>query len=178
MYLVGQAADAREGMHLYRHHKPDITLMDVSLPDMSGIDVLISIRSEFINARVIMLSVSQGDVEIQRALQAGARGFLLKTMPPSELVAAIRKVHAGKKCVPPEVAVRLAEYLSEDTLTAREVEVLHLMASGKTNRDIGNVLSISEDTVKVHVKHIMEKLGADDRTAAVVIGIRRGMIHL
>jgi DNA-binding NarL/FixJ family response regulator len=178
MYLVGQAADASDGIRQYRQHKPDITLMDVSLPDMSGIDVLISLRSEFVNARVIMLSISEGDFEIQRALQAGARGFLLKTMPPSELVAAIRKVHSGKKCVPPEVAGRLAEYLAEDTLTGREIEVLHLMGSGKKNRDIANDLSISEDTVKVHVRHLMEKLGANDRTDAVVIGIRRGIIRL
>src|SRR5436305_1423103 len=124
MNLVGQAADAHDGIRQYRQHKPDITLMDVRLPDMNGIDALIAIRSEFVNARVIMLSTSQGDVEIQRAIEAGARGFLLKSMPPNEIVGAIRLVHAGRKCVPPEVAVRLAEYLADDMLTAREVEIL------------------------------------------------------
>ena len=178
MTLVSQAADAREGIQQYRQQQPDITLMDLRLPDMSGIDALIAIRAEFINARVIMLSTFQGDVEIQRALEAGARGFLLKSMRPDGLLDAIRQVHAGKKCVPPEVAVSLAEYLAEDTLTPRELEILPLIAAGNRNREIADILSISEDTVKVHVKHAMEKLGARDRTEAVVIGVRRGIIHL
>ena len=178
MMLVSQAADAREGIQQYRQQQPDIALMDLRLPDMSGIDALIAIRAEFINARVIMLSTFQGDVEIQRALEAGARGFLLKSMRPDELLDAIRHVHAGKKCVPPEVAVSLAEYLAEDTLTPRELEILPLIAAGNRNREIADILSISEDTVKVHVKHAMEKLGARDRTEAVVIGVRRGIIQL
>jgi DNA-binding NarL/FixJ family response regulator len=152
--------------------------MDLRLPDLSGIDALIAIRTEFINARVIMLSTSKGDVEIQRALEAGARGFLLKNMPSRELVAAIREVHAGRKCVPPGVAAHLVEYLAEDPLTAREVEILQLMTRGNRNRDIADTLTITEDTVKVHVKHIMEKLGANDRTEAVVIAVRRGIIQI
>jgi DNA-binding NarL/FixJ family response regulator len=178
MDLVGQACDAQDGIRQYRHTRPDITLLDVRLPDMSGIDALIAIRAEFVNARVIMLSTFQGDVEIQRALAAGARGFLLKTVPPSQLVSSIRQVHSGKKCVPPDVASHLAEYLAEDMLTSREIEILQLIARGNRNRDVAEALSISEDTVKVHVKHVMEKLGATDRTDAVVIGLKRGIIQL
>jgi DNA-binding NarL/FixJ family response regulator len=178
MILVGEGFDAHDGIRQYRLHRPDITLMDVRLPDMTGIDALIALRLEFVNARVIMLSMSEGDVVIRRALESGARGFLLKTMPPSELVAAIRQVHAGRKCVPSQVASHLAEYLVEDALTARELEVLRLLAAGNRNRDVAEAMSISEDTVKVHVKHIMEKLGANDRTEAVVIALRRGIIYL
>ena len=178
MHLVAQAADARTGIRQYQQHRPDITLMDLRLPDMSGIDALIAIRADFPNARVIIVSTFQGDVEIRRALEAGARGFLLKSLPPPELIAAIRLVHAGKLSVPADVASNLAEYFSQDDLTAREIEVLQLLAAGNRNRDIGDTLAISEDTVKVHVKHVMEKLGAGDRTEAVVIGIRRGIIHV
>jgi DNA-binding NarL/FixJ family response regulator len=178
MQLVGQASNAHEGLRLYRDLRPDVTLLDVRLPDMSGIDLLIAIRAEFVNARVVMLSTFQGDVEIQRALEGGARGFLLKNMPNRALVDAIRRVHSGSKCVPAEVAAHLAEYLTEDELTPREVEVLRSITSGRGNRDIADALSISEDTVKGHVKHIMEKLGANDRTEAVVIGVRRGIIQI
>ena len=178
MCLVGQAATARGGIREYNEKKPDITLMDVRLPDMNGIDALLAIRSEAPNARVVMLSMFRGDVEIQRALKAGARGFLLKTMPPSEIAASIRRVHAGRKCIPAEVASEIADYITDDQLTAREVETLRLVAAGNGNRDIGNILSISEGTVKVHVKHIMAKLGAADRTDAVRIGVRRGIIEL
>ena len=178
MCLVGQAATARDGIREYHEKKPDITLMDVRLPDMNGIDALMAIRSEAPNARIIMLSMFRGDVEIRRALTAGARGFLLKTMPPSEIAASIRQVHAGRKCIPAEVASELADYFTDDSLTAREVETLGLVAAGNSNRKIGAILSISEDTVKVHVKHIMEKLGAADRTDAVMIGVRRGIIEL
>ena len=178
MILVSQAASAREGIQQFREERPDITLMDLRLPDMSGIDALIAIRAEFADARVIMLSTFQGDVEIQRALEAGARGFLLKSMPPADMVAAIRQVHAGKRCLPPDVAMTLAEYVAEDALTPRELEILPLIAAGNRNRDIAEILSISEDTVKAHIKHTMEKLGARDRTEAVVIGVRRGIIHL
>lgn len=178
MHLVGQAADARDGIRQYREHRPDITLMDVRLPDMSGIDALIALRADFPNARVVMLSTFQGDAEIQRAFAAGARGFLLKTQPPGELIAGIRQVHAGKKCLPVEVASKLVDYMTQDTLTVREVEVLKLVAAGNRNRDVADALSISEDTVKVHVKHVMEKLSANDRTEAVVIALRRGIIHL
>ena len=178
MCLVGQAATARDGIRDYHDKKPDITLMDVRLPDMNGIDALMAIRNDAPNARIIMLSMFRGDVEIRRALMAGARGFLLKTVPPSEILASIRRVHAGKKCIPAEVASEIADYFTADSLTAREVETLRLVAAGNRNRDIGGILSISEDTVKVHVKHIMEKLGAADRTEAVVIAARRGIIEL
>jgi DNA-binding NarL/FixJ family response regulator len=178
MLLVGQASTAQDGIRLYRQHHPDVTLLDVRLPDMSGIDALIAIRVEFVNARILMLSTFQGDVEIQRALEAGARGFLLKNLPNRELVGAIRQVHAGKKCVPPQVAAHLAEYLTDDDLTPREVDVLQLISAGNGNRDIAMALSITEDTVKGHVKHIMEKLGANDRTEAVVIAVRRGIIQI
>jgi DNA-binding NarL/FixJ family response regulator len=178
MDLVGQAADAHDGIRQFGQQKPDVTLMDVRLPDMNGIDALIKIRAQYVNARVIMLTTSQGDAEIQRAIEAGARGFLLKSMSPKDIVAAVRQVHAGKRCVPPEVAATLAEYLAEDGLTAREIEILRLIAAGNRNRDVADTLSISEDTVKVHVKHVMEKLGANDRTEAVVIAVRRGIIYL
>jgi DNA-binding NarL/FixJ family response regulator len=145
---------------------------------MSGIDIVIAIRTEYPQARIIMLTTFEGDVEIHRALQAGARGYLLKNMPPSELLDVIRQVHAGKKRIPPEIASQLAEHLSDESLTEREVEVLRQVADGNRNRDIAKHLFISEETVKVHIKHIMEKLGASDRTQAVSIGIRRGIIQL
>lgn len=178
MTLVGEAADGQSGIREHRRLNPDVTLMDIRLPDMNGIDALIAIRAEFAQARVLMLSTFQGDVEIQRALAAGARGFLLKTLPPADLVAGIRQVHAGRKCLPVDVAVALADHLGDDGLTARELEVLTLVAAGSRNRDIADALAITEDTVKVHVKHVMEKLGASDRTQAVVIAVRRGIIHL
>lgn len=178
MVLVAQAESGREAIQKFREHRPDVTLMDLRLPDMSGIDALIAIRSEFSNARIIMLTTFEGDVEIQRALQAGARGYLLKSMPPKDLVEAIRQVHAGKKRVPTEVATHLAEHLSDESLTEREIDVLRHIAGGNRNRDIGERLFISEETVKVHVKHIMEKLGASDRTQAVAIAVRRGIIQL
>ena len=178
MCLVGQATTARDGIREYREKKPDITLMDLRLPDMNGIDALMAIRSEAPNARVVMLSMFRGDMAIQRALKAGARGFLLKTMPPSEIAASIRRVHAGRKCIPAEVASAIADYITDDQLTAREVETLGLVAAGHRNREIGDILSISEETVKVHVKHILAKLGAADRIEAVVIGVRRGIIEL
>ncbi len=152
--------------------------MDIRLPDMSGIDTLIAIRSEFPEARILMLTTFEGDVEIQRALQAGARGYMLKSMPPGELLAGIREVHAGRKRIPPEVAAQLAEHMGEETLTARELEVLQEVAGGNRNRDVAGRLFITEETVKVHVKHIMEKLGARDRTEAVAIALRRGIIRL
>jgi len=178
MTLVAQAATGGESILKFREHVPDVTLMDLRLPDMSGIDALISIRTEQPDARVIMLTTFEGDVEIQRALQAGARGYLLKSMPPHELVDAIRQVHAGKKRVPAEVAAQLAEHLSDESLTEREIGVLRHLAGGNRNKDIAERLFISEETVKVHVKHIMEKLGASDRTQAVAIAVRRGIIQL
>jgi DNA-binding NarL/FixJ family response regulator len=178
MLLVAEAASGGEAVQKFREHRPDVTLMDLRLPDVSGIDTMIAIRTEFADARVIMLTTFEGDVEIQRALEAGARAYMLKSMPPRELVEVIRHVHAGKRRVPAEVASTLAEHLSDEALTAREVDVLRHVAGGNRNRDIAERLYISEETVKVHVKHIMEKLGASDRTQAVAIAVRRGIIQL
>jgi DNA-binding NarL/FixJ family response regulator len=178
MLLVAAAATGKEGIQKYRELQPDVTLMDLRLPDLSGIDAMIAIRTEFAEARIIMLTTFEGDVEIHRALEAGARGYLLKSMPPKELVDVIRQVHAGKKRVPPEVAAHLAEHLSDEALTPREIDVLRHVSGGKRNRDIAERLFISEETVKVHIKHIMEKLGAADRTQAIAIAVRRGIIEL
>ena len=178
MLLVAEAGDGGDAIKRFREHQPDVTLMDIRLPGMSGIDALIAIRAEFREARILMLTTFEGDVEIQRALQAGARGYLLKSMPPGELLAGIRDVHAGRKRIPPEVAAHLAEHIGEEALTARELEVLQQLAGGNRNRDIAGRLFIAEETVKVHVKHIMEKLGAKDRTEAVAIALRRGIIRL
>ncbi len=178
MQLVADAANAHDAILQFRKNRPDVTLMDLRLPDMSGVDTTIAIRKEFPNARIILLTTFEGDVEIQRALEAGARGYLLKSTPPKELLEVIREVHAGKKRIPSQIAAQLAEHLSDEDLTAREIEVLRQIAEGNRNRDIGEKLFITEETVKVHVKHIMEKLGASDRTQAVAIAIRRGIIHL
>jgi DNA-binding NarL/FixJ family response regulator len=178
MVLVAQACNAQEALQQFRKHLPDVTLMDLRLPDKSGIDAMIAVRAEFPEARVIMLTTFEGDVEIQRALEAGARGYMLKSLPPKELVEVIRQVHAGKKRIPPQLAAQLAEHLSDEDLTPREIEVLSQIAGGNRNRDIAEKLFITEETVKVHIKHIMEKLGASDRTQAVAIGVRRGIIEL
>jgi len=178
MRVIADAASAKDAIEQFRKHKPDVTLMDLRLPDKSGIDTMISIRTEFPEARIIMLTTFEGDVEIQRALEAGARAYLLKSMPPKELVEVIRQVHAGKKRIPPQLAAQLAEHMSDEALTSREIEVLGQIAEGNRNRDIGEKLFITEETVKVHIKNIMGKLGASDRTQAVAIAIRRGIIHL
>lgn len=178
MVLVAEATNGREAIQGVREHQPDVTLMDLRMPDMSGIDAMIAIRTEFPNAKVIMLTTFEGDADIGRALQAGARGYMLKSMPRKILVETIRKVHSGKKHIPPEVAAQLAEHLGEEALSKREIEVLQKVAGGNRNIDIATLLFISEETVKGHVKHIMEKLGASDRTDAVAIGVRRGMIQL
>lgn len=178
MELVAQASNGADAIQRYREHRPDVTLMDLRMPDLSGIDVMIAIRTEFAEARIVILTTFEGDVEIQRALQAGACGYLLKNMPPNEIVEVIRQVHAGKKRVPPQVAAQLAEHMSDDNLTSREIEVLRQIAGGNRNRDIGDTLHISEETVKVHIKHIMDKLGARDRTQAIAIAVRRGIIEL
>jgi DNA-binding NarL/FixJ family response regulator len=178
MVLVAEAASGHEARRSFREHLPDITLMDLRLPDISGIDAMVAIRAEFPNARIIMLTTFEGDVEIQRALQAGAQGYMLKTMPPKQLVEIIRKVHAGKKHIPLEIAAHLAEHICDEALSAREVEVLQKIAGGNRNSDIAALLFISEETVKGHIKHIMEKLRASDRTEAVAIGVRRGIIQL
>jgi len=178
MLLVGEASDGREAIRRFREHQPDVTLMDLRLPDMSGIDAMIAILTEFPEARIIILTTFEGDAEIRRALEAGAHNYVLKSMLPKELMEVIRQVHAGKKRIPPEIAAHLAEHYSDDALTGREVEVLQQVASGNRNRDIAEKLFITEETVKAHVKHIMEKLGATDRTQAVAIGVRRGIIQL
>jgi DNA-binding NarL/FixJ family response regulator len=178
MSVVATASNGKEGIEAVRTVKPDVTLLDLQLPDLSGIDVLIAIRSEFADARVIVLTTFERDVEIQRSLKAGARGYLLKSMPPKQMLDTIRQVHAGKKSIPPEIAAGLAEHVGDESLSDREVEVLRHVAEGKRNRKIGERLFIAEETVKVHLKHIMEKLGASDRTEAVAIAARRGIIHL
>jgi DNA-binding NarL/FixJ family response regulator len=178
MQLIAEASNGREAIQRFREHTPDVTLMDLRLPDMSGVDAMIAIRTEFPEARIIILTTFAGDVEIQQALEGGARAYVLKSMPPKELVEVIRQVHVGKRPIPPEIAANLAEHYSDEALTVREVEVLRQVAGGNRNRDIADKLFITEETVKVHIKHIMEKLGASDRTQAVAIGVRRGIIQL
>lgn len=178
MLLVAEAASGSESIASFREHHPDITLMDLRLPDFSGIDALIAIRAEFADARIIMLTTFEGDVEIQRALEAGAQGYMLKSMPRKQLLEMIRKVHAGKKQIPIEVATHLAEHMGQESLSKREIEVLEKIADGNRNADIAALLFISEETVKGHIKHLMEKLGASDRTEAVTIAVRRGIIRI
>jgi DNA-binding NarL/FixJ family response regulator len=178
MLLVAAASSGREGLQTFRRHQPDVTLMDLRLPDLSGIDALIAIRSEFPDARVIMLTTFDGDVDIRRALKAGAYGYMLKSTAQKDLIEAIRRVHSGKKSVPPEVAAHLAEHISAESLTEREIDVLRHLADGNRNKDIAGRLFISEETVKVHIKHIMEKLEANDRTQAMAIAARRGIIQI
>jgi DNA-binding NarL/FixJ family response regulator len=178
MSLVASASNGKEAIEMFRAVKPDVTLMDLRLPDLSGIDVMIAIRAEFADARVIVLTTYERDVEIRRALKAGAYGYMLKSMPPKQMIETIRQVYGGKKCVPPEIAAGLAEHLGDEALSEREVEVLSQVAGGNRNRDIGERLFISEETVKAHIKHIMEKLQASDRTHAIAIAARRGFICL
>ena len=178
MLLVAQAANAAEAIAEFRRHRPDITLMDLRLPGTNGTDALIAIRGEFPRARIIMLTTSDSDGEIQRALRAGAAAYILKSMPKDELLAVIRSVHSGKRHVPPEVAARLAEHLGEEDLTARELEVLRLIHDGYRNKQIADQLSIAETTVNFHIKNLVAKLGANDRTHAVTIALRRGLLHV
>ena len=178
MELVAQASTGREAIEQFRRHRPDITLMDLQMPDISGIEAIIAIRSEFPDARIVVLTTYAGDVQVVRALKAGARGYLLKGNVHTDLLATIRAVHAGQKRIPPEVAAELAMHTTEDQLTARELEVLKLIAQGNANKEIAAQLSVREDTVKSHVGNILEKLGANDRTHAVTIGLKRGIIDL
>jgi DNA-binding NarL/FixJ family response regulator len=178
MALVAEAATGADGIRLYGTECPDVTLMDLRLPDMSGIEATAKIRANFPDARIIILTTFDGDAEVRRALDAGARSYLLKSTPAKEIVNVIRDVHAGKRRIPSDVAAGLAEHYGDDGLTAREIEVLRQIAAGNRNRDVAAKLSIAEETVKVHVRHIMEKLGAIDRTQAVAIAVRRGIIHL
>jgi DNA-binding NarL/FixJ family response regulator len=178
MLLAAEATNGTEAIERFRKHRPDVTLMDLRLPDMSGVDSLIAIRADFPEARIIMLTTFEGDVEVYRALEAGARAYFLKSMPYTELLDAIRQVHAGKKSIPAVIATRLAEHLSDEALTQREIEILRCAAEGNRNREIADRLFISEETVKVHIKHVMEKLGATHRTQAVAIAVRRGIIQI
>lgn len=178
MELVDAVATGADAIVQYRQNRPDVTLMDLRLPDIDGINAMVAIRREFADARVMMLTTFEGDVEIQRALAAGARGYMLKTSAPRDLLAGIRIVHAGRKHIPSEIASNLAQNVGLESLSDRETEVLRELAEGHRNREIGLHLSISEETVKGHVRSILDKLGAKDRTQAVSIGVRRGIIQL
>jgi len=178
MVLVAQASTGVEAVELFRRHQPDVTLMDLRLPGTNGTDALIAIRGEFPQARIIMLSSSETDGEIQRALRSGASAYVLKSMPQHELLAVIRSVHEGKRHVPTEVAAVLAAHLGEEELTARELEVLTLIRDGYKNKQIADQLTISENTVNFHIKNVVDKLGAKDRTHAVTIAIRRGLLPI
>jgi len=178
MKIVAAVSKAGDALAAFREKLPDITLMDLRLPDGNGISTMISILEEYAEARIIILTMFEGDVEIQRALKSGACGYILKNMPPEELLQVIRAVHIGKKRIHPEIAANLADHLGEENLTRRETEVLQLVSEGNSNKEIGRKLFISEETVKGHVKNILGKLGANDRTQAVSIAVRRGIIYL
>jgi DNA-binding NarL/FixJ family response regulator len=178
MELVAEASTGREAIEKFKAHRPDITLMDLQMPDMSGIEAIVGIRSDFPNARIIVLTTYGGDVQVLRALRAGARGYILKGHVHRELLETIRAVHAGQKRIPPEVATELASHTGEDELTTREIDVLHLIAAGNANKQIAAQLSITEETVKTHVTNILSKLRANDRTHAVAIALKRGIIEL
>ena len=177
MLLVSQAANSVEAIKEFRKHRPDITLMDLRLPGRDGIETLSAIRSEFPDARIIILTCSDGDAEIQRALRAGAAAYVLKSMPKDELLSVVRSVHEGGRHIPAAVAARLAEHLGEDDLTSRELEVLELIRDGFRNKQIADRLAIAETTVNFHIKNLVEKLGANDRTHAVTIALRRGLLQ-
>lgn len=177
MFLVAQASNAVEAVTEFRRHRPDIALMDLRLPGANGTDALIAIRGEFPRGRIIMLTTSDSDGEIQRAMRAGASAYILKSMPKNELLAVIRAVHAGGRHIPPEVAARLAEHLGEEDLTARELDVLRLIRDGHRNKQIADRLAIAETTVNFHIKNLVDKLGANDRTHAVTIAFRRGLLQ-
>ncbi len=178
MVLVGQAVNAAEAIAEFRLHRPDVTLMDLRLPGTNGTDALIAIRGEFPQARIVMLTTSECDGEIQRALRAGAAAYVFKSMPKNELLDVIRSVHAGRRHVPQEVAARLAEHLGDDDLTTRELEVLRLIRDGYRNKQIADQLAIAETTVNFHIKNLVDKLQANDRTHAVTIALRRGILQI
>jgi DNA-binding NarL/FixJ family response regulator len=178
MVIAGEATGGRESIDMFAKLQPDVTLMDLRLPDMNGIDAIIAIRSSFPLARIVVLTTYKGDAQARRALKAGASGYLLKSMLRKELIDTIRAVHAGKRCVPAEIAVELAEYAMYDGLTPRELEVLREVAEGNSNKIVAQVLSITEDTVKAHMKSILSKLDATDRTHAVMIAMKRGILDL
>jgi DNA-binding NarL/FixJ family response regulator len=178
MEIVGEAADGKRAIQLHCALRPDVTLMDLRLPDISGIEAILSIRAESPVANIIILTTFEGDFEARRALQAGARGYLLKSMPPKDLADAIRNVHSGKRSIAPDIAGSFAENTNMESMSERETAVLAQIANGLGNREIGEQLSISEETVKAHIKHILDKLYARDRTEAVTIAIRRGIIQI
>jgi DNA-binding NarL/FixJ family response regulator len=178
MKIIAQACNGREAIEQFRKYSPDVTLMDLLMPEMNGIDALLSIREEFPEARVIVLTTYSGDVQVMRALKAGARAYLLKNLLHEELLETIRSVHAGKKTMTPSVAAELADHSPDDALTEREIDVLRLIAAGAANKEIAARLGIKEETVKGRVKNILMKLGANDRTHAAMIGLKRGIIEL
>jgi DNA-binding NarL/FixJ family response regulator len=178
MVLIGQASNGREAIESFRQHRPDVTLMDLRMPDMSGIEAITAIRAEFPNARIIVLTTYAGDVQAAGALKAGAYGYLLKNLVRKELLETIRVVHAGKRRVPPEIATEIAEHVADDALTEREIEVLRRVAAGKSNKMIAAELDIAEGTVKTHMKSILPKLDASDRTHAVMIALKRGILDV
>ena len=178
MTLVAEATNGREAIQQFRAHRPDVTLMDLQMAEMNGLDAMIAIRGEFPEARIIVLTTYTGDVQARRALQAGARAYLLKNSLHTELLDTIRAVHAGRKNLSPEVSFELAEHAAEDTLSPLEVRVLRLIADGNSNKEIAALLSVTEDSVKGHVRNILSKLGANDRTHATTIGLKRGIIEL
>lgn len=177
MTTVAEASNGREAIQQFRIHRPDVTLMDLQMPEMNGLDAIIAIRGEFPEARIIVLTTYTGDVQVLRALKAGARAYMLKTLLHKELLETIRAIHGGKRTVSPEVSCELAEHATDDALTPGEISVLHLIAEGNANKQIADRLSIAEETVKGRVKNILSKLGANDRTHAAIIGLRRGIIE-
>ena len=178
MELIAEGANGREAVRQFRAHRPDVTLMDLQMPEMSGLEATIAIRAEFPDARIIVLTTYVGDVQVMRALKAGARAYLLKTLVDTDLLTTIRSVHSGKKAISPEASFQLAEHATDDALTPAEVEVLRLIAGGNANKQIASQLSVSEETIKSRVKNILSKLGANDRTHAVTIGVKRGIIDM
>src|SRR5579871_3756657 len=177
MSLVAEASNGREAIHQFRAHRPDITLMDLQMPEMNGLEALMAIRGEFPEARVIMLTTYSGDVQVMRSMKVGARAYLLKNLLDKELLGTIRAVHAGKKALSAEASYELAEHATDEALTPAEIEVLRLIAAGNANKQIAGRLDITEETVKGRVKNILSKLGANDRTHAAMIGVRRGIIE-
>jgi len=177
MTLVAESSNGREAVQAFRTHVPDVTLMDLQMPEMSGLDAIGAIRGEFPDARIIVLTTYSGDVQVVRALKVGARGYLLKNLVHRELLDTIRAVHAGKKMVSPEASYELAEHATDDALTPAEIDVLRLIAAGNANKQIADLLSVTEETVKGRVRNILSKLGANDRTHAAMIGLKRGIIE-
>ncbi len=178
MTVVAQAEDGQQAIYRYREHQPDVTLMDLRMPRIGGVEAITAICAEFKSARIIVLTTYDGDEDIYRGLQAGAQGYLLKDAKPNELLNAIRMVHTGQRYVSPTVAAKLVERMHNPVLSERELEVLRLMAQGLSNQDIGTALNIGESTVKSHVTRILSKLGVNDRTQAVIVGIKRGLVSL